>query len=205
MKSLKEYSKEQEIMNESFRNLLRGFWNWLIGKKEDEYNPMSNNYDRDAKIQYINNYSEENITIKYIDNSKLLSKIIENSLENNNESDGFIKIYNYINDKDDSAGKINEHNKYIAFVFQSNKLTECCGLIGYKDNSSSLKFRNNFVVYISEFLPMYKDLIDFDAVVSTLKSIDNHMVILDKSLVSSLKKEKYELTKISGKENAWQL
>lgn len=200
MKSLTEYSKEN--INEGLGDFLKKAWRWLIGKREEKYNPTSIRYNEKAKTRYINQYSSKEIEIKDITESKVLIEIVKKSLNKEDEKVGFFKLEKLFR-SNPKYKFISDTNKYIALVFKTEKLSESCGLIGYSTDIEG--FDGKPVVYISEFLAIYKYLIDYNAVTEKLKEIDEHMIIKDSYLYSQLVKNDIDVEPVEGKKDVYRL
>lgn len=203
MKSLKDYTIEQIEINEGFKDLLKGFWRWLVGKKDEKYNPRSSYYNEKEKVNYINNYSYKSIEIKEIENIKILDEIIKDSLNKEDTKVGFFKLKNYFKENPEYR-KINDEYKFLSLIFKTDKLTECCGLIGYTTKYDKLEGKN--VVYFVEFLPIYKYLINLNEILKYLQtSIDENIIITDSYLKMLIERENIPTEHVEGQKNAIRL
>ena len=201
MKSLSEYSKEKIILEEGgIKNFLKKAWDWLIGKRAEEYNPSSRKYNEKSKIKYINQYSSKEIKIKEVPDSKVLLEIVKKSLSKNDEKVGFFKLNSFFKSHPNYKN-ISDDNHFISLYFQSENLSESCGLIGYSSKYKGFEGENT--VYIAEFLSIYKYLIDYEEVAKELKSIDENMNILNPYLISQLTKNEIGLNKVEGKKDVY--
>ena len=207
MKHLDEYIQEQLAINEEegkFKEWFKGFWNWLLGgnRKPDKYDPTSDYYDPKEKVRYINKFSSDNVTAKIVENKNVLSTIITQSLNKEDAKDGFFKIKEWFK-KFPAQKDVNDRTKWISFIFKSEQLTDCCALIGITKDDEECKEKN--VVFITEFLSIYKYVINFGDVVKALKDFDPDIIIKDPYLISQLKKEELPIIEVSGKKGYYTL
>lgn len=202
MKSLKEYSREQLFVDESLIDIFKGFWSWLTGKNnKDEYDPLSYHYDEKEKVRYINKFTSDNVISKEVENTKILNKIISNSMNEDNPKCGFFELKEYFKTHPDTC-TITDNIKWLSFIFKTDDLTDTCALIGYRNDDSDFSGKN--VIFVSEFLPIYKYVINYGDVLNALDKIGD-IIIKDKFLISQFKKEDLDIKPAAGKKNAYEL
>lgn len=208
MKHLEEYIKEQLVdegkIGDKIGSWFKGFWEWLIGSKETKeiYDPSSNNYDPSEKLKYINKYSSDAVRFEEVENKKILDTIIERSFNEEDLKSGFYKLKEYFKKHPDKKN-VNNSTNWISGVFKSDDLTESCALIGI--TSEDVNFKGKNVVFISEFIPLYKNVINLGDVVNSLKKFDNEIIIKDKNLISQLTKEEISIIPLEGQKDYFKL
>lgn len=197
------------VLNEGLSELLKGFWDWLTGKyNKKEYDPNNDAFDYDTKVKYINKHKVDSFTTEEINDSRILKKVIERTVNTNDTYKGFENSNNLIN-KNKELGKITSSNKWMSFIFHGKNLVDNACLIAFRLNDS--EFPNSIVIYFSEILSEYNKILNNEFIIEELQKLKDKykistIILKDKRLINRFKEDKdLELTEYNGKKNIYQL
>ena len=206
MKNIDIYINEN--INEDLSEWLKKVWEWIKGKfGKDEYDPTSAHYNEAEKIKYIKQHTSKAVNIQDIKNAKMLDKILD-SYSNEDESieRGFKNVEEYLA-KFENKKEITNNNKWYQFIFESDDLEEVCGLVGIGFEEKELEGKP--VVYIIEFLNVYKSVINYGSVIKSIKNKLNKSIFITtcKSFARNIEKEELEIEEFKTENNKtyWQI
>lgn len=198
-----------DALNEGLSEWIKGFWEWLTGKyNKGEYDPENDAYDHAKKVKYINKQKSDTIKSNEIKDDKVLKKIIDRTIDDNDPEAGFRNTHNMI-EKNKALGKINSTNKWISFIFNSKEFRDCAGLVAFtlKDKD----FPDTVVIYFSEFLEDYENVLNNEYIFEELRKLNKYtntdqVILKDKKLIKRFNSdERIEINEIEGKKNIYKL
>lgn len=211
MKSLTDYIKEynfNENLNESHYTITEGimdwlkdFWDWLKGDdNKQEFNVWDDNYDEHEKRKYISQYNSSSVKVQPAKDLKMIKEIIEKETPAKDKKSIFVKTETIINKLGDDASSV----KWLLFMFNSDDLKECAGILGYLEKS---KLHNNAIECVDiDINKIYSDVIDLsqvrDTIVKIAKSNKVSVIIfrdLEKGIATKLKNDySFDLSELSS-------
>ena len=143
MKSLTDFVKEYSfnenlkeshyIINEGIIDWLKDFWDWLSGdENKKEFNVWDSKYDESEKKKYIGQFDSSSVKVQPAKDLKMIKDLIAKEKPGKDKKSIFIKTEDIIGKLGDDASNV----KWLLFMFNSDDLKECAGILGYFEKSA---------------------------------------------------------------------
>ena len=129
----KNLNESHYIINEGIMDWLKDFWDWLSGDdNKKEFNVWDDNYDEGEKKKYIGQYDSSSVKVQPAKDLKMIQDLIAKEKPGKDKKSIFAKTEDIIGKLGDDASNV----KWLLFMFNSDDLKECGGILGYFEKSA---------------------------------------------------------------------
>lgn len=182
------FNKDHYTINEGIIDWLKDFWDWLSGDdNKKEFNVWDKDYDESKKKKYIGEYDSNAVKLQPAKDLKMIKELIAKEKPGKDKKSIFTKTEETIAKLGEDASNI----KWLLFMFNSNDLKECAGILGYFEKSAIAD--NSIECVVIDINKVYSDVIDLamvrDAIVKIAKELKANAIVfrnLEKSVASKL-------------------
>lgn len=129
----KSLNESHYIINEGIMDWLKDFWDWLSGDdNKKEFNVWDDKYDEGEKKKYIGQYDSSSVKVQPAKDLKMIQDLIAKEKPGKDKKSIFAKTEDIIGKLGDDASNVN----WLLFMFNSDDLKECAGILGYFEKSA---------------------------------------------------------------------
>jgi hypothetical protein len=197
----KNLNENHYIINEGIMDWIRDFWDWLSGDdNKKEFNVWDDEYDEGEKKKYIRQFDSSSVKVQPAKDLKMIQDLIAKEKPGKDKKSIFAKTEDIIGKLGDDASNV----KWLLFMFNSDDLKECAGILGYFEKSAIVDGAIEFVDI--DVNKVYANVIGLtvvrDTIVKVAKGAKANAIVfrnLEKSVATQLVNDySFELSEIKN-------
>lgn len=211
MKNLEEYvqkytfneglNEDHYTITEGIMDWLRDFWDWLSGDdNKKEFNVWDDKYDEGEKRKYIGEHDATSIKVQPAKDLKMVKELVAKEKPGKDKKSIFIKTETIIG----KLGEDADSAKWLLFMFNSEDLKECAGILGYFEKTDL--YDGAIECIDIDVNKLYANVIDLtmvrDTIVKTAKSVKASAIVfrdLEKTIATKFNNDyAFELSELKS-------